>query len=276
MFACSQETLKQIKRFRFDQKPLSLNNFQESDFSDPDLCNDFLFVLFSHIQEKTLDPTLLNQENLYSLVKSRNNQKACHFFHIMTPDMIKVTQFLNTVYNLDPFIFTGNIHDTDNYKQLTHYLSDYIFRKTTFNVNDDIILKAWLVHIIYNLHKQFPDKEKKSDLYFLTQLFFEQTLFSQYNDAYNNIILDKTEFSFLTQSQHKLSLAEYFMIAREDLYYDNLLNKEKYIPSRALCDYLSIIKHSVNHTETHIFIEQHILQSKVAHLQKVAYSTDRL
>lgn len=276
MFACSQETLKQIKRFRFDQNPLSLNNFQESDFSDPDLCNDFLFVLFSHIKEKTISPASLHEDKLHSLIKSRNNQKSCHFLHIMTPDMTQVTQFLHTIYHIDPLIFTGSIQNKDNYKQLTHYLSDYIFCKTTFNLNDDIILKAWLVHIIYNLHKQFPDKEKESDLYFLTQLFFQQPLFTQYNDAYNNILLDKVEFSFLTHSQQKLSLAEYFMIAREDLYYDNLLNKEKYIPSRALCDYLSIIKHSVNHTETHIFIEQHILQSKVAHLQKVAYSTDRL
>lgn len=275
MFTSSQETLKQIKRFQFDQNPISLNNFQEIDFSDPDLCNDFLFVLFSHIQENTLDPSLLHGDKLYSLVKSRNNQKACHFFHITKQDMTYVSKFLHTIYNIDPLIFSGNIHNKEN-KEITHYLSDYIFRETPFDMNNDLIMKAWIVQIFYDLHKQLPDKQKESDLYFLTQLFFEQPLFSQYHDAYNNILLDKTEFSFLTHSQQKLSLAEYFMIAREDLYYDNLLNKEKYIPSRTLCDYLRIIKHSVNHTETHIFIEQHILQSKVAHLQKAAYSTSRL
>lgn len=276
MLACSQETLKQIKRFRFDQNPLSLNSFQESDFSDPDLCNDFLFVLFSHIKEKTISPASLHEDKLYSLIKSRNNQNACHFLHIMNPDMKQFIPFLHTIYHIDPLIFTGSIQDKDNYKQLTHYLSDYIFRKTTFNLNDDIILKAWLVHIFYDLHKQSPDKEKESDLYFLTQLFFEQTLFSQYNDIYNNTLLNQKEFFFLKPNEYNLSFSEYLMIAREDLYYAYSLHKERYIPSPSLCDYLRIIKHSVNHVETHIFIEQHILQSKVIPFKRSTYSADRL
>lgn len=276
MLTHSPQTMKQIKRFQFDQNPLSLNNFQESDFSDPDLCNDFIFLLFSHVKEKILNPDLLNQNKLYFLVKSRNTEKACSFLHIMTHDMSSIKSFLHKLYDTDSLIFTGNIHNQENYINLTHYMSDYIFRKTSFDINDDMLMKAWLVNILYDLHKQNPDKEKQSDIYFLTKLFFEQNLFRQYNDTYNNFSLNNNNLFFLTPIQKKFSLSEYLMIAREDLYYKNNLHKEKYYPSNILCDYFSIIKHSVNHAEISIFIEQHILQSKVAHLQKVAYSTDRL
>lgn len=261
--------IKQMKLFDFSNNPLLINHFSAIDFIDHDICNEYLFIIFDYVKQNKHKISSFNYKKVKQLVKNRNINKSFNIQHILTDDFHLLTPFIKIIYTEDNSIFSGDINNKENYEILIHFLSDYIFRNPPLNIRDDILIKAWFIHILYSMHNQNPDKTKHHDLFFLTKLFFEQSFFFTYNDSYNMELLDNNSFFFLNDKQKRLSLSEYLILAKEEMYYDYGLNKENIAISENLASYFLLIRHSVNNPALHSIIEKYILFSKIYSPEKI-------
>lgn len=259
----SKDIKRQMKIFRFSENPFIINDFSGSDFSDPDICNQYLFLILQSLKEQPYRMHLFNQDKLERLVHCRDKEKATSIQFLISDNLHSVTPVLRILYQADRSLFSGNIHNDINYPQLMHYLTDYIFRYPHLDIREDMLMKAWFVHILYSVFQQEPDKEKQNDLFFLTKLFFEQSYFSVYHDHFNMVTLSHESFFFLDEKQRNFSLSEYLMLAKEDMYYAYKLNHENFQLSDNLIEYFKAIKHSINNESISVLIEKYILQSKV-------------
>ena len=265
----SSNLMQQMKLFDFFNNPLLINHFSEMDFIDCNICNEYLFIIFDYVKQNKHNISSFNYKKVKQLVKNRNMNKSFNIQYILTDDFHLLAPFIKIIYTEDNSIFSGNINNKENYEILTHFLSDYIFRNPPLNIRDDILIKAWFTHILYSLHNQNPDKTKHHDLFFLTKLFFEQSFFFTYNDSYNMELLDCNSFFFLNDKQKQLSLSEYLILAKEDMYYDYGLNKENLTISENLASYFLLIRHDVNNLELNSIIEKHILFPKIYSPEKI-------
>ena len=265
----SSTLMQQMKLFDFFNNPLLINHFSEMDFIDCNICNEYLFIIFDYVKQNKHNISSFNYKKVKQLVKNRNMNKSFNIQYILTDDFHLLAPFIKIIYTEDNSIFSGNINNKENYEILTHFLSDYIFRNPPLNIRDDILIKAWFTHILYSLHNQNPDKTKHHDLFFLTKLFFEQSFFFTYNDSYNMELLDCNSFFFLNDKQKQLSLSEYLILAKEDMYYDYGLNKENLTISENLASYFLLIRHDVNNLELNSIIEKHILFPKIYSPEKI-------